>query len=178
MEPEKRTYARAFFRDVIGFKGDFLTAGPEMPKSDKPADWMWEPIDAITTNSSNFSRLVSVNMLLPDSVLIEQFKQMLNEQRVGTKGIAPVLSKQRKPEFNDWINFGVLPYLDLTIWATESGVSIPNRVMADAIFPVGEGGEEVVRKTTSKLAREILSKPMLETLIALASAEKTEQNAS
>ena len=48
--------------------------------------------------------------------------------------------------------------------------------MADAIFLPGEGGEEVVRKTTAKLARELLTLKHLETLAALAAQEIAERN--
>ena len=75
-----------------------------------------------------------------------------------------------------WAKFGILPYLDLNAWAEIEGVKIPNRVMADAIFPVGEGGEEVVRKTTQKIAYEILTESHLNKLAALAAQEISERD--
>ena len=48
--------------------------------------------------------------------------------------------------------------------------------MADAIFPQGEGGEEVVRKTTKPLAESVLGKGFLEKLEAIAAHEKAERN--
>ena len=62
----------------------------------------------------------------------------------------------RTPDYREWARVGILQYLDLKAWEKQAEVTIPNRVMADAIFPHGEGGEEVVRKTTAKLADEVL----------------------
>jgi len=100
---------------------------------------------------------VIVNLDLPDSVLLESFKQWLVMARSETH--TTKISKQyRKPDFESWARMGVLPWFDLTIWAKESGTSIPNRVMADAIFSRGEGGEEAVRKTTEPLALRLIGK--------------------
>jgi hypothetical protein len=168
IEPEKREYARAFF--ASHFDSDWTK-----PLTHKHVDWIDEPINAISISDS-FKVIASVNMLLPDNVLIEQFKNMLQEQRDATKATGLSIQNYRKPDFTNWINFGLLPYLDLQIWEREENVSIPNRVMADAIFLPGEGGEEVVRKTTEKLAKELLSLRNLETMAALAAYEITERN--
>jgi hypothetical protein len=48
--------------------------------------------------------------------------------------------------------------------------------MADAIFPPGEGGEEIVRKTTSKIAKELMADGNLKFLAALASQRIVEAN--
>jgi Family of unknown function (DUF6387) len=68
-----------------------------------------------------------------------------------------------------------LPYADLLIWAKENKVKIPNRVFADAIFPQGEGGEEVVRKTTRPLAKRVLGSLNMEILEARAASELAER---
>ena len=74
------------------------------------------------------------------------------------------------------MKFGLLPYLDLHIWKKETGIKIPNRVTADAIFLPGEGGEEVVRKTTHKIAQEVMSNRYLNMLAAIAVEEVSERN--
>lgn len=122
--------------------------------------------------------MISVNLMLPDSLLLEQFKLLLQERRTAQAKSGLDWPAMRKPDYESWVRFGVLPYLDLTIWAHETGVSIPNRVMADAIFPVGEGGEEVVRKTTAKLADELMTRKRLEILASLAAHEIAERNAA
>lgn len=105
-----------------------------------------------------------------------QFERLLNDLRSTLRRKSIVTKNWRKPDFADWNRFGVLPYLDLRIWGQETGTRISNRVMADAIFLPGEGGEEVVRKTTAKLARELLTLKHLETLAALAAQEIAERN--
>lgn len=98
---------------------------------------------------------VMINLDLPDSILIDSFRQWLKSARFDTKTTAAA-KRYRKPDFDSWVRLGILPFLDLTIWAIETGVSIPNRVMADAIFHPGEGGEEVVRKTTEPTALKLV----------------------
>jgi len=168
IENGKRDYARNFFAQFDRDNDDWK------PLTYKCTDWIDEPVDAIST--SGFSVNVQVNMSVSDKVLIEQFKQLLRSLRAPAEGAVYGVQNWRKPKFSDWIGFGVLPYLDLRIWEREAGTQIPNRVMADAIFPPGQGGEEVVRKTTSKLADELLNRRNLETLAALAAGEIAEQD--
>lgn len=110
-------------------------------------------------------------------MLIEQFKQLLPALRVSEENSQNAERVYRRPDSASWIYFGVLPYLDLKLWAQVEGVQIPNRVFADAIFPPGEGGEEVVRKTTSKIADQVLTATYLQELAAIAALEIAEQGA-
>lgn len=55
-------------------------------------------------------------------------------------------------------------------------VSITNRVMADAIYESGVGGEETVRKTTAPLVDHLLSEKSLNQLAGLLTLQKPEQN--
>lgn len=169
IEKDKRAYARNFFAQIFDDDKDWTA-----PLDYKHKDWIDEPVDGITNLGFNVN--IQVNTLLPDKVLIEQFKRVLNQVKSPLLRIGLEIEKTRMPNFSDWIRFGVLPYLDLLMWQQETGIKIPNRVMADAIFPSGEGGEEVVRKTTAKLADELLSPKHLETLAALAAHEIAERN--
>lgn len=118
---------------------------------------------------------ISVNLTLPNELLVEQFKVFLQSLRAKTE--VKDIKKFRRPDFQGWVRFGVLPFLDLMIWAFETKTKIPNRVMADAIFPTGEGGEEVVRKTTKPLVAELLDVKNIEILAAL-SEDKAEQKSA
>ncbi|MDO9366113.1 MAG: DUF6387 family protein [Methylotenera sp.] len=173
IEDEKRTYARNFFAQI--FSGD-LFKEPYVPLKYTCKDWIDEPIDFIKSNQSLDINL-TVDISLPDSVLIEQFKLFLREMRSPLKQAGISIDNKLRPDFDGWAKFGVLPYLDLSLWAEVEGLKIPNRVMADAIFPRGEGGEEVVRKTTQKLAYETLTESHLNKLAALAAHEIAERNA-
>ncbi len=168
IEREKRDYARNFFAQ---FDDDF-----EKPLKFSCTDWIDEPVDAFS-ELSGWELNVRVNMLLPDKVLIEQFERLLKDRRTPLHSAGIQSESSRKPDLQGWHRFGVLPYLDLKIWEREMNVSIPNRVMADAIFPAGEGGEEVVRKTTAKLAEDLMTRKRLEVLASIAAYEIAEQNA-
>ena len=167
IEGDKQKYARQFFSEIAKNPWGLREHGYK--------NWIDKPVDAISKRPG-FDVNIRVNLSLPDKVLVDQFIHLLDSLRdTKTHWVAPPL---RKPDFSKWIRFSVLPYIDLKIWEGEADVTIPNRVMADAIFQPGEGGEEVVRKTTSDLADELLSERHLDTLRALAAREIAERNPS
>jgi hypothetical protein len=167
IEKEKRTYARNFFNQ---FDDDWLK-----PLKYKQKDWLDKPIDWFATKSG-FDMNIQVNMLLPDDVLTSQFKQFLKDRRGPLKQTRSSFIYKQKADFATWQRYGVLPYLDLRMWEREMDVKLPYRVIADAIFPIGDGGEEVVRKTTAKLAKSLLTRKHLEMLAAVAAQEITNRN--
>jgi hypothetical protein len=173
IEIEKRTYARNFFAQTWG--ENFLEDTYETVKYPHK-DWIDEPID-FNLNESSLNIHLTVDASLPDKVLIEQFKLFLSEMRSPLKQAGISIDNKLRPDFEGWAKFGILPYLDLNTWAELEGLTISNRVMADAIFPAGEGGEEVVRKTTKKIADEILTESHLNKLAAIAAYEIAERNA-
>ena len=170
IQKEKRTHARSFFNQ-------FDDRGSLKPLEYKAREWMDQPIDWIS-GGSGVCVNTQVNLLLPDKVLITQFKQFLKDRRNALQRAGASIENRQKPDFAAWRRFGVLPYLDLRMWEHEAGIKLSNRVMADAIFPPGEGGEEVVRKTTAKLAHLLLARKHLETLAAIAAQEITERNSA
>lgn len=126
------------------------------------------PVDGWSAHHAKTS-LVVVNLTLPDAVLIQSFRDLLPRLReqVSFRRQGPVPTNARvAPE--EWVRIGVLPYLDLRLWANETSHRITNRTFADAIFPPGEGGEEIVRKTTSKVAAELMTNAFLQRLLAAA----------
>jgi hypothetical protein len=73
------------------------------------------------------------------------------------------LREELQDLFKYWIKFSFLPYIDLSLWAQSENLSIPNRVMADLIFPNSddtdeEKGEESVRKVTGPRATRLVSR--------------------
>lgn len=137
-------------------------------------DWLDSPVDSIIGSGSQEMN-ICINTELPDKILIKQFEQFLRLLRDLKVSMGMPEIPWRKPDFEGWVRFAVLPYIDLTIWSYEIDIKIPNRVMADAIFPPGEGGEEVVRKTTEKLVTELLDIYHLDTLASFAAYEITER---
>lgn len=132
--------------------------------------WIDKPLHDSSIPTLMNTEVVCVNLSLPDYVLIDHFKQFLVNCRSQRKDIYST-KPYRQPDFNEWIRFGVLPYLDLKIWEIGEKVTIPNRVMADAIFLHGECGEETVRKTIKPLVESILTEDSINRLIAKAALE-------
>jgi hypothetical protein len=162
--PERREYMRQYWEnsDVIS-------------KNKEP--WVNESLykSCGQLGMSYEKRLVSVSLDLPDSVLIEHFKEYLHTLRAesGTKEYAKIYKRHN---FNDWLDLSVLPFIDLKIWEEEINIPITNRVIADAIFSYGEGGEEIVRKTVRPLCEWLLDFNSLNILAARAATQITGRN--
>jgi Family of unknown function (DUF6387) len=126
------------------------------PYNSRYKAWLSEPLQSYQSAQypKNHS-LMSVNLSLPDSLLIEQFEDSLATLRRMSAIDSP--TRLVRPDFGSWIKHGVLPYLDLSLWAFKMNVTISHRVMADAIFSAGFGSEEMVRKTTSIIADSMTS---------------------
>ena len=174
IEIEKRNYARDFFKDVFEFDADDMLADLELRYPYQ--DWLDEPIDNNQSEPHKYFVNIRVNMALPYKVLINQFESLIAglSSELDERGVS-IRSKIRL-DFESWNKFAILPYLDLLIWSMSEGKKIPNRVVADAIFRLGEGGEEVVRKTTQKLASLVLTDSHLQLLASIAAQEIVERN--
>ncbi|MFT3742073.1 MAG: DUF6387 family protein [Gammaproteobacteria bacterium] len=171
IDPKKLEYAKLWSKQFEAEEIDFSRVYKYEP-------WIRQSLthsaidEAKDENGFGFRGIdpVVVDLNFPDKILIESFKQYLAARRAESK--TQYLSKPfRQQEFYDWIRFGVLPYLDLKLWELDTGNKIPLRVIADAIYPVGEGGEETVRKTTAPLANTLIHNNNLRMLIAQVAAE-------
>ncbi|MFA5593265.1 MAG: DUF6387 family protein [Micavibrio sp.] len=118
--------------------------------------------------------LVQINLTIPDKILINQFKDYIRLVRKKYPDIKPAKT-YKAPDCKKWVEYGLLPYLDLKLWEMENNLSIPYRVMADAILADGNMGEEMIRKTTQKLAREVISKDYINFLATIAAQEIAEK---
>lgn len=116
-----------------------------------------------------------IDLAYPDNILIEHFEYFLKIRRREYDSANDNISRYHKPDFENWHRFGVLPYIDLIMWARDENVTIPYRVLADAIFPSGERGEEAIRKTTKPLVQSLLNQSTLTKLETLALGEIAEQ---
>lgn len=117
---------------------------------------------------------VYIDLTVPDKILIQQFTDYLRQIRRRYPEIRPA-PRYKNPDYKKWVQYGLLPYLDLRLWEKENSVSIPNRVMADAIFPHGEKGEEMIRKTTSKIANMVMDRSYIDFLSTIAAQEIAEK---
>lgn len=142
IEPSKREFAKKYFggtndntnNESLKRFRDSKTASTYFRSSEYP-DWLDKPIHRLP---NDVDMLVFVNTSLPDSVLLEDFKAMLQELRNRQARDDEVESACRTPDFPGWVRFGLLPYLDLTTWAYAKNLEVTNRVLADAIFPHGK----------------------------------------
>lgn len=106
--------------------------------------------------------VIQVDLSATDSVLLNAFGVWLKEARARQ----PVASKRERQTYKDWARYGLLPYLDLLIWAMETSSQIPHHVMAQAVG-YRKGGDSF-RKTVPKLAVEMMrSLAELEALAAI-----------
>lgn len=170
IEREKRDYARA----VTAIRFD-EQRDPTKKLNIQKTSWMNEPVDDICELDTHEVN-VRVNLQVPDKLLIDQFQDMLKAIRKRNVSSGITAEPTKKIDFDAWCTFAILPYLDLKIWADMESKQIPVRVMADAIFPPGEQGEDTVRKTTIPTAKALLTTKHLATLASAAAQEIAERN--
>lgn len=108
---------------------------------------------------------------LPDWLLCEQFKKLVIEARATVSPARADHSASRRPVPYNWIRFSVLPLLDLQLWQSETGGQIPRRVLADAIFEPGEGGEDMLRDSSEPWAHVLTTPSYLDQLANWADLE-------
>lgn len=115
------------------------------------------------------SAVIQVDMAATDAVLVAAFASWLKEQRMLET--IDAASKRERLAYAKWHGYGLLPYLDLLIWAMETGNQIPHHVMAQAVGYC-KGGDSF-RKTVPKLADELMSSlAELEALAAIEAASE------
>jgi len=111
--------------------------------------------------------LLRVDNALPPKLLEERVIAQISMMRA----VLPPSTKKRRHRvfpFQDWARNGLLPYLDLMIWEMETGISIPDRIMALAIRPSHDIGEGNLRKTLIPLAKRLMAEGGLDGLKELA----------
>lgn len=137
-----------------------------------PPDWMDTTVD-----HQCFERRfmpIMIDLGFPNHLLIKQFERHLQNLRRAPKG-KPDQAGKKTPDLKEWARIGLLPCMDLILWATEEQGRIPDSRIADALGPKINADEEKVRKTLRPLARQLLDplqNPWLdERLRALADAQ-------
>lgn len=84
--------------------------------------------------------LAGIDLSATDSVLREAFNHFLKKARVVERQQGKTPKRERLP-YESWAYWGLLPYLDLTIWESVTGNQITKTLMAEAVFS-GEGANE------------------------------------
>jgi hypothetical protein len=186
LKKETRFKIRKWMDSVFGFFGEDFDKIPQ-EEHEWAKSFIDDPIfealekhgeeDNIYETGRDYD-LVRIDLTVPDKILIQQFADYLYYVRKKYPNVKKA-HKYKYPEYQKWIDYAVLPYIDLKLWAYEENCSIPHRVMADAIFPDGEKGEEMVRKTTQKIADMLMGKEYVDFLATIAAheiAEKKSEN--
>lgn len=93
---------------------------------------------------------IMVDLGASDDSLKAAFSAWLDEARLHHPKEA-----QPKPFYDRWARYGVLPCIDLSIWAWESGIKIPDRVMSAAISRDCMGESNFCR-TVKPIVRDLL----------------------
>ncbi len=141
-----------------------------LPRSSMPATRAKMFKESFLSHSTNSPKTTdvffTVNLNCPDDIILSEMKNELEKIR---QNLAVRKEKKKISPFNfyKWAEFGVLPYYDLTEWALQNDIKIPNKVLAQAIFQDASKGEENIRRTTKPLAGEFVN---LRTLSVLQSA--------
>lgn len=106
---------------------------------------------------------VMVNLDATDGEIKQGFDTWLK----GARAEQQTKAKRQRPSHTNWARYGLLPYLDLLIWAMETNTNIPDRVMSAAVSHY-DAGEANLRKTLVPLAADLMGS--LSTLQAMVAA--------
>jgi hypothetical protein len=112
------------------------------------------PVELTRDGQPNHVVAITVDMNSPDAIIEATFIKWLETERAKSR---TSVTRYRKPTHDRWTRYGLLPYLDLTIWAQEMGATIPDRVMAAAITPLTDVGDDRLRKTVAPLADSLMA---------------------
>ncbi|MCL5272696.1 MAG: DUF6387 family protein [Gammaproteobacteria bacterium] len=149
------TELRCIDKNKLKFALDWFHSKDNKPLDSELPKWMNEPLWKTRVDISNgLVDTLSIFLALPDELLLANFKQYLAHAR--KRGLTPLLKPFTNNDFKNWAELQILAYIDLSLWAKLNNVSIPCRVIADAIFPNGDKGEETVRKTVKPLVKNLL----------------------
>lgn len=137
-----------------------------------PPEWMNNIVD-----HECFERRfmpIMIDLGFPNHLLKKHFERHLQKLRRVPEGKPDQAGKQT-PDLKEWARIGLLPCMDLILWATEEQGRIPDSRIANALGPRINADEEKIRKTLRPLARQLLDplqNPWLdERLRALAHAQ-------
>ncbi len=160
--------ARDLRRRIYYVPGFPIPNVPDAIEAMKEEHLLDEPI----ADCDSTSTYLSLDLGLPDEVVVAAVRELLPSlRRARARSADAAKPTVARIDPTGWTKFAVLPYIDLLMWSERADVRVPNRVIADAIFPPGEGGEEVVRKTTSKVAAAVMTDVVLRQLVSAALAQ-------
>jgi Family of unknown function (DUF6387) len=116
-------------------------------------EWMDETIENECIQGG-FAALM-INLNFPNQLLMKHFGQHLQRLR-RIPGGSPKQAAKKSPTLGRWAEMGVLPCMDLLLWAEEQNGRLPDRLIADALEPSETRGEEQIRKVIRPLASGLM----------------------
>lgn len=106
-----------------------------------------------------FPYLLKVNLGAPDSVLIKAFSDWLScIRKDGDRGEVEVVKSLNTGTkmYRLWKDYGVLPYLDLVVWAAQENFILSKDFLAEAVVPYKSSGLVFMAEKTIPKAHELM----------------------
>lgn len=127
---------------------------------------------------NELNKLVRVDFSIPDDQLIEEFKRFLKTCRSEAEKEYMGLDQNIKIQTQKWIDYGVLPYWDLQLWAAENDRIITSSYAVKALDdhsairdPEYKFSAYTIDTTVKKYTYQALSDQSLTSFKAMASSE-------
>ena len=100
---------------------------------------------------------VSVNLSATDEQIMGDFRHWLTHYR-NIVGLASRAQGFTEKDFSDWIDSGVIPYIDLKLWAISENCTITQNTYGNALFPddIDVDTTDRIRRTTTPKANLLL----------------------
>jgi hypothetical protein len=132
-----------------------LTWAGQIAFNPRTRAWLSQTVDVHQSQGDN-RHLVEVDLKLPQNMLVSQFREWISEKQ-HQKGEHGSPAIPNVPQIKRWTEIGLLPCMDLMIWAAEGRISLSTRDIARAIHRNGLARESATAKTTIPLARDFFN---------------------
>ena len=118
---------------------------------------------------------IAVSLNASDDQLCSEFRSWLKEIRRNV-GLKSHVANVGEANFKRWHKERLLPFIDLSFWATTRRTKFTNASIGRVLFPNHEEGkgsvDEIVRRTTTVRANELLSHVFVSALFRQLEEEK------
>ncbi len=136
---------------------------------------LWRAYDDLAI-SDECEVFVKIDLHATEEKIVSEFRQWLKNIR-SERGIQAPSKRIGDSDVTDWLNYGLLPYLDLTNWAAANDKAITQQVMGVALFPdeYDVNLAERIRKVVTPMARAVANESFTDALRAQLHADAAEQ---
>lgn len=120
--------------------------------------------DPVNLVMDNLELYLSINLSVPDEILISDMKSLLPKWReeLGVEADEIQINNTWSVIRKKIIEYNVLPYIDLHLWANIKGVSIPGGVLAVSLFPDGDKEQFAIAQTIRPFIDRLMTYETLE----------------